>query len=388
MVEAGIDELTIILLPSDEMIKNNNHRWKDIASEMFFEVEKRLNLIDLFGERRLMNKAISGYTVGYSYGNHRFFFAVCYHHLYAIMGVIVKFSAQALAFYQEQRNMYVYEILQQLQSPLYQVRCSRIDIAVDYINEDLSVNEIRDQYINKDLRILVMRERNGQLEQVIKNYSLRGISEGSEYQTIYFGNRDSPAMLRIYDKKIEQINNKKSSRRSEAEGYDNWIRFELEVKKYYAHDLTEVLLNIDNQTDYKEMILGFFIQKFYFAIIKENRFIPTPYMQKIIDMKNDKSIILFKSLNTKNTELQRSFLYLLKSSGVITTLYKIKTIWGDKALNDSIKIIIDYINNNEYKPNTDCIYFLRNYGKEYKTLYADFNEYFDNEVKPKLDEDN
>ena len=384
MIEAGIDQVTIVLLAHDGVLNNKNRRWNDIASEIIFEVEESLNLIEILGERSLMKKAISGYSVGYTYGNHDFSFAIYYHHQYARMGVLVKFSAQALAYYQEQMNLYVYEVLQKMQSPLYLVRCSRIDIAIDFINEGINITEIQNQYNNKELKTLVMRERNGKIEQVLNRYLIRGITEGSEYQTIYLGKRDSPLYLRVYDKKHEQISNR-GSRYSEAKDYSDWIRFELEIKKYYAHDLTDALLKTNCQLEFKELILGFFIQKFYFVTVENNEYVPTPFMQKIIDMKNDKSIMLFKSLNTKNTELSKSFLYILKSSGVITALYKILTIWGKTGLNESIKTIINYMKN-EYNPNRDCIEFLKNNGKEYKDNYISFNDFFEKEVKPELDD--
>ena len=226
MVEVGIDEVTIILLPDDELLNTPNRRWYDIANEMLLEAEERLNLCDILGERKLMERAISGYTVGLKYGDHDFFFAVCYHAVYARMGVLIKFSAQALAYYQGQTNMFLYEILQQAQSPLYRVRCSRIDIAIDFINEGINITEIRDKYLDRELRIMVMRERKGRIEQVAKNYELQGISRDSEYETLVFGKRESPVMLRIYDKKVEQIS-KRGSRYYEALQYNDWVRFDM-----------------------------------------------------------------------------------------------------------------------------------------------------------------
>ena len=384
MVEAGIDQLTIVLLAHDDILNNKNRRWNDIATEIILEVEERLNLIDILGERCLMKKVISGYLIGYTYGNHDFSFAIYYHHQYARMGVLVKFSAQALAYYQGQTNLYVYEVLQKMQSQIYQVRCSRIDIALDFINEGINITEIQNQYNNKELKILVMRKRNGKIEQIAKSHSIHGITEGSKFQTIYLGNRENPLYMRIYDKKHEQISNR-GSRSSEAKEYNDWIRFELEIKKDYAHDLTKALLNTNCQTEFKELILGFFIQKFYFVTVENDEYVPTPFMQKIIEMKNDKSIVLFKSVNTRNTELSRSFLYLLKSSGVITVLYKILAIWGKNGLNESIKSVINYMKN-EYNPNRDCIEFLKNNGKEYKNNYRSFNDFFEDEVKPELDD--
>lgn len=384
MVEAGIDQVTIVLLAHDDVLNNKNRRWNDIATEIIFELEERLNLIDILGERGLIKKAISGYSIGYSYGYHDFSFAIFYHHQYARMGVLVKFSAQALAYYQGQTNLYVYEVLQKMQSQIYEVRCSRIDIALDFINEGINITEIQKQYNNKELKIMVMRERNGKIEQIAKSHSIHGITEGSEFQTIYLGKRDSPLYMRVYDKKHEQISNR-GSRCSEAKEYIDWVRFELEIKKDYAHDLTEALLNTNCQTEFKEIILGFFIQKFYFVTVENDKYVPTLFMQKIIEMKNDKSIILFKSVNTKNTELSKSFLYILKSSGVITALYKILAIWGKTGLDESIKTIINYMKN-EYNPNRDCIEFLKNNGKEYKDNYTNFNNFFEKEVKPELDD--
>lgn len=95
----------MILLPVSELLNSPDRRWYDIANEMVFEAEEKLNLLDLFGERKYMNKAISGYSVGYTYGHHDFFFTVCYHHIWARMGVLIKFSAQALAYYQGQTNL-------------------------------------------------------------------------------------------------------------------------------------------------------------------------------------------------------------------------------------------------------------------------------------------
>lgn len=41
---------------------------------------------------------------------------------------------------------------------------------------------------------------------------------------------------------------------------------------------------------------------------------------------------------------------------------------------------------NEYNPNRDFIEFLKNNGKEYKDNYRSFNDFFEDEVKPELDD--
>ena len=93
MVEVEIDEVTSILLPEESLLNTPDRRWDDLAWGIVLEAEERLNLCAILGERKLMDKAISGYTIGFSYGDHDFFFEVCYHGIYAKMGVMIKFSA-------------------------------------------------------------------------------------------------------------------------------------------------------------------------------------------------------------------------------------------------------------------------------------------------------
>ncbi len=56
-----------------------------------------------------------------------------------------------------------------------------------------------------------------------------------------------------------------------------------------------------------------------------------------------------------------------------------------RKCNESIKSVINYMKN-EYNPNRDCIEFLKNNGKEYKDNYRSFNDFYEDEVKPELDD--
>ena len=135
----------------------------------------------------------------------------------------------------------------------------------------------------------------------------------------------------------------------------------------------------------KETILGFFIQKFYFMAVNEDKLITAPFMQKIVDMKNNSSIDIIKSTSHKNTELAKSIIYLLKSSGTISILYKIAEIWGEEGLNELLITILHY--EKYYEPNDDCKRFLKNNAADYRLLYSDFNTFFDTESKPELEDE-
>ena len=51
MIEAGIDEVTMILLPVSELLNSPDRRWYDIANE------------NLFGERKYMNNGFKLWTL-------------------------------------------------------------------------------------------------------------------------------------------------------------------------------------------------------------------------------------------------------------------------------------------------------------------------------------
>lgn len=385
MIELGIDEMTIIVFPDSSLVEDTNRRWDDIATQCIFEAENRLNLIELFGERKMLNTAISGYSVAFMYGNHDWFFSVCYHNLYRGMGILIRFSAQALAVYQQLTDLAPYQILQKLQSPFYRTRCSRIDLAVDYVNEGIDINDIYDSYSTKVMQTYVIRERGFIVEKAIKNYEYRGIFHNADCETMYFGDRKSAVMLRIYDKKKEQIS-KKGNRYLAALSCEDWIRFEVECKSDYAHDLTDELLRIENENEYKDLLIDFIIQKYYFTITYKDTIYIAPFTQKLIEIKNDDSILLFKRLSINNTDLSRSIIHLLRTSGTISTLFKVGAIWKTQGFEDFIKRIKDYTINTE--PNNLCKRFLRNNLEDYRRLYPDFNTFYDSEVKPELEAEN
>lgn len=164
------------------------------------------------------------------------------------------------------------------------------------------------------------------------------------------------------------------------DNYNDWVRFELEAKHDYAHKLTTALLDTKNDIEYKEIILDFIIQKYFFVTANNNA--PAPFLQQLIDMKNDQEITLFKSVNTKNTELSKNLLHLLRTSGTVTTLYKINAIWGNAGLKKCMDTITEIIKT--HQPNQDCVRFLRNNLEEYRIAYSDYDSFFESEILPEL----
>ena len=178
-----------------------NETWEDVAEGMIGRFESLSDFKNVFGDKDLERKAPAGYTTAYHYGEHSFYLAVAYHTYYNEMGVVVKFSAQALDYYCENSGLKVYEFLQKIQHSDYSLRLSRIDLTADYIDENIDVTNIYQSLI--DNKVALFREytnkRTGKLDYQKVKISCTGFLQGEEVPTIYLGSAKSNCRLRIYN---------------------------------------------------------------------------------------------------------------------------------------------------------------------------------------------
>lgn len=123
-----------------------------------------------------------------------------------------------------------YSLLLDLLDALSEVASfTRLDLAID----DIGCN----YYSCDDISRLI---KNQQVVSRFKKYDIRNpcsLSDGTEKgHTIYFGSRSSEIMLRIYDKKLEQLG-------KNAECPYEWVRWELELKGDRAKRAVQLLLD-------------------------------------------------------------------------------------------------------------------------------------------------
>ncbi|WEV39787.1 replication initiation factor domain-containing protein [Lactobacillus sp. ESL0681] len=120
---------------------------------------------------------------------------------------------------------------------------SRIDIAVDFIDYNFSINKIFTKLKCEEYFFLNTRN------QVIKADRIRCIGTKNEVLTIYVGSRNSDAFLRLYNKKQEQSDNKRLYRLI-ADKHDNWVRFEGEFKHREAHAIGAMISTLNTNNIY------------------------------------------------------------------------------------------------------------------------------------------
>lgn len=379
MLEFGVDELTVVLHFARRFLLNDEEtvlkfQWEEEAELIIAEFEKRAELENVFGGRKGAEYLPQGYVAGYTYGEHAFYFALGYHPYQLGMGVIVKFSAQAWAYYLEETGLKVYEALQQFRDDRwYRMTLSRIDLTADFVDMGVDVTQIYQGII--DGKLAVFREaktKKGELEYRRNPLRLQGFLKESEVPTIYLGSIQSESRLRIYDKRREQLE-RHGVHYDRARHLDDWVRFEGVFRGKYAKQLLKALLDMDNDDAYINLIACTFIQKFRFMEMEKGMERgDADFTEEILDCINNKKYVL-SAPSSRNYDLAKSIRYLFVGSGALPTLFKIQRIWGDDVLKFFLNYLYEYMQ--EYIPNEDCCYWLQKNEADYRKKHPDFEEF-------------
>lgn len=368
MLKTSIDEMTVVLQAtvSEKLNLENNADWQKLANEIIADFEEKTDLKKVLGEKIEEKSCPQGYSIGFSYGEHSFYFCIAYNEENFGMGIIVKFSAQALAYYLKTRKMQVYEFLQKIQSEKYDFRLSRCDIDVDFMNEKFTPTAIFNDLKHEKVLIYYQKKNKDKLTFVRKNCKLQGFAINREVPTCYLGAVSSDCQLKIYDKKLEQIE-RNGSKLDYVLQFDSVIRFEIALKHELAHNLTDLLLKVASDKQLNDLILSIFLQKFYFKRARTDK--ATIYTKKMQQALKSQQSYLLGHVNADN-DLLRRFRYLLYESGTISTLFKILSIFGYDDLDQAVDYIKNFVQN--WNVNDDCRYWLQKHADDTAETFGSF----------------
>lgn len=369
MLKASVDELTLVLQASrDQKMKlESESDWAKLAELMIIDFEQKAQFTTIFGAKIRVQNCPSGYTYGYTYGSHSFYFAVAYNQKAYAMGVIVKFSAEALHYYLRKTSQEVYEFLQSVKSDAYTMRLSRIDFDVDFIDERFTVNALYEQLKSKKIEVYLQKHQQNKVIFSKKQLRFRGFMKNGKIETIYLNSPRSSVNCRIYNKQLEEIELRKPD--MDYAVMHKWVRFEVILKNDYAHNLTKQLLAINSKDELSDLILDSWIQKFYFKKVSGETAI---YTTKMLDAKKIGNFVLAGQVQ-KDNDLAKRFDYLLLNSGTISTLYKIKMLWGSGALEYATKYINTYVE--DWHMNQGCAEWLKKHAVDTKESYKNFADF-------------
>ncbi len=376
MLELGIDEITLVLQPAGDKARDiDGENWANYAQKVINEVIELAGFRDVFGLTHLQNKGFNGYNRVVTFGEYGFDFRIAYHQNHPQMGVLVKFTAQSLAFYLEKTNLHVYEFMQCIQSDNYTQRLSRIDLTADFIDEDLDVYEIYGDL--KDKKVMAFRkqllpDKSG--HKFLKQpYKLTGFIELDDVNTVYLGSAKSKSQLRIYNKKKEQ-EQRKGVRYEKARSVKNWVRFECVLRDEYAHQITDELLNVHNDDELGELVAQTIAYKFYLCYVKNGVLeCPTEYTQALLDASQNNNFIL-KSNCYINTELIRKICYIFGGSGLMAIFAMIEKSWGMQGVYEFLNFLaVAY--ERAYEPNDQNKAWVRAFSPYYRTQNPSFDDF-------------
>lgn len=385
VIMTSVDEVTFVIKPTEDTVGEYPDNWQQIALSLAETIAEKLSLPALFGEYAPLKTPPAGYTDGFTFQHLPYYFAIAWHQTNFIMGIILKFSASALSHYKATYQDYyselidVHNIAQLLYVDYYDLRLSRIDLAVDYFNYPMSVNSLYQGLKDKQYIITNHKGRKN-----VSNVSAQEVN--GEAQTVYVGSKKKnvSALLRIYNKYQEQLDNQ--GRYMHLTKYCNsWIRMEASYKGTYSNQILSLLLDIDSPQDLSKLIVNKMIDKYCFHDTKTGQSLP--FTSDLL--KGFGSFPELESLNSRNNDLLATISYLMKGSGFYPLLKKIEEVWGTQARNHFIiRLIQEYETN--YTPNPDVRIWLNKFGRKLEKLnYEDFFEdafqifYQKNNITPK-----
>ena len=374
VIMTSIDEATFVIKPTEDTVGEYPDNWYQIALSLSETISKKLSSPTLFADYIQDKRPPAGNTDGLTFQGIPYYFAIAWHETNFTMGIILKFSASALSHYKATYQDYygeaidVHNIAQLLYADYYDLRLSRIDLAVDYFNYLMSVNDLYQGL--KDRQYIVTNHKGRKNVSKITAQEVNG-----EAQTVYIGSKKKnvDALLRIYNKYQEQLDNQ--CRYMQLTKYcDSWVRMEASYKGIYSNQILALLLDIDSSQDLSKLIVNKMIDKYCFHDTKTGE--PLPFTSDLL--KGFGSFPELESLNSRNKDLLATISYLMKGSGFFPLLRKIEEIWGTQARNHFIiRLIQEYEVN--YTPNPDVGLWLNKFGAELEKL--NFEDFFEDAFK-------
>lgn len=349
----GIDEFTFVLKPEN----GSPTTWAENSEKIMKELLIKSELEQMFGEftRSIGEvKGVNGYTEVFA-PNRPWYLSVNINSDRMDMGVCVRFSAQAWAAYrQDYKKLYgtpiqIMDFLRMIRSPNYTVRLSRIDLDVDYFNNeyyDGMENTIYPSTIDDYLRRDIYWIRNAKGKRCISKTEFHG--KNGAVQTLYIGSpRFSDTFLRIYNKKDEQLETK-GQYYDIAKNCDTWIRMEAVFRGKPAHMLTDQLMNEVFTTEDLHRFIAKHITdryRFYDRLYDYD----VEFTQDLVNIANGVTFAAAIEPSRQDRELHKSIRSLIEQSGLMSTIYKIEQLYGTYAAGEFFDFITGYYDT-KYKP--------------------------------------
>lgn len=371
-----VDEFSCVIKIKQSIGEEVN---KENFEMLFNAVSKVLNLKECFGQAEKKSGSV-GYTDVYAFSNK---IRLSYNPKRVDMGLYIWVSATGLQDLQINRQLDFWQIYERLDDLVATIdfadswHYSRLDYVADFIDENQAVNElyqsIKSGHINFYTRVMTKK---GEIKLRDTKSKVSAIENEGIANTIYIGSRKSGTnfLMRIYNKKEEQLQSATPYHIEQAKNCENWVRYEFSFRSDYAKSIKplfdqcanqEVALRelarkaLDRITFYEvdyDAIMHLLNQGADESEIDIEEFVNMTKACSIIDDYANSNDELFKLPSKQVNELYDTYKWHINNdSGLISFLYKVHKIYGYQAIIDFFKQAeITYLKE-ESKPSDEAI---------------------------------
>lgn len=359
MIQTDIDEISFVCLTGFSGV------WLEYESHAIAVADKLDELLQLrkyTTHYKQTEQSFAGYNRCIDFDN--FNILLCYHSDLPNMGIYLKFSGQGLKEYMKMRDeqsdpiSYIELVQQFMKIKDYfggEARVSKVDFAIDFIDEGLNVDHIHKELQQSSIQSVVFDKKSNKLNLRKNNSKISTHAVNNEVQTIYVGsrkNKGNSLLLRIYDKKIEQMS-KRGIYYLQAQNCNDWVRFEASFRQKYANQIGENILQCSNNYELAGLIFRRITDKYQFYHYSGKPWIITKVMLAYANNDFD----LLQTNPTRKNDLVTTYYYLLKNSGLESFMFKLQNIYDGPVIDEFFDVVKQHFKN-EYEPSKDTLSFL------------------------------
>jgi hypothetical protein len=347
MFFVDVDEMSFVIkYEQDESITNVDEQTQEL---LFNRLEKALRLVDIFGEREEKSGAV-GYDTVYAYGD---MVRISYSQKRLDMGMYVWFSASAVKDYLIIKGIDQIELINIIddfvmsQNPeLTDWHLSRIDLACDFVDMAISVNDLGVAYNAGRINLITTYEDKKTFEIKMRpsRSTVSTVVNDGVINTIYIGSRKSKSnfLLRIYNKKLEQQENRNKRYMQIMNSCNDWVRLEFSFRKDYAKAITSYLydnLTELNMSDFCKWLMARAVERLAIYEIKKDKDgqlkLELHETTEVISKASDGSDDLLSLPPEPINNLYDYYLWQTNNdSGLIGWLWRVNEVYGRQAIDD------------------------------------------------------
>lgn len=377
MLFCNVDEFSIVIKLKYEDCEDVN---KENFEMLFNAIVKAFAFEEIFGKPDKKSGSV-GYTDVYGFGNK---IRLSYNPKRADMGLYMWVSATGLLDLTISKQLdfwAVYERLSDLCNMLDYIvgdwHYSRLDFTADFIDENQSVNDLYKSIKNGDTNFYTRYlAKNGEIKLRDTKSRVTAYENDGIANTIYIGSRkaNSNFLLRIYNKKQEQLDSDAPYHIDQAKNCNDWVRYEYSFRKDYAKAIKSMFDGLNNaEFALKELARKALDRVTFYEldrktideIITQGKdFVLTDYIDityacNMIDDYSHTNDELFKLPAKQTNELYDTYKWhITNDSGLISFMYKIDKIYGYQGIKDFFKRLEMVYLDEEVKPSEDAIRYV------------------------------